>query len=100
MTAEPIDHGPLNPEDILRRLPADERDRFLREYHSALDAAHELWRFRQLQDVLRLWHLRAVAYAQPDFADRTEQARTGDPVAFVPAAEAIPGWPDRPNGSR
>jgi hypothetical protein len=100
MTAEPIDHGPLNPEDILRRLPAGERDRFLREYHSALEAAHELWRFRQLQDVLRLWHLRAVAYAQPDFADRAEQARAGDPAAFIPAAETIPGWPGRPDGSR
>ncbi|WP_369076983.1 DUF6247 family protein [Actinomadura madurae] len=51
MTAGPLnhDHDPLDPEDILRRLPYDERERFIRDYRSALDAAHELWRYRQLQ---------------------------------------------------
>jgi len=100
VTAEPLDHGPLNPEDILRRLPQDERDRFIRDYRSALDAAHELWRYRQLQDVLRLWHLRAVAYARPDFRERAEQARTGDSSVFVSAGEAIPGWSERTGGDR
>ncbi|WP_067451147.1 DUF6247 family protein [Actinomadura macra] len=100
MTAEPIDHGPLDPDDILRRLPASERDRFIRDYRSALDAAHELWRYRQLQDVLRLWHMRAVAYAHPDFAERAEQARQGSGVEFVPADEALPGWAERGDGAR
>ena len=84
MTAEPLERGPLDPEEILRRLPREERERFIREYRSALDAAHEIWRFRQPQDVLRLWHLRAVAYAQPDFKERAEQARTGS-GDFTPA---------------
>ncbi|GAA2446412.1 hypothetical protein GCM10010191_74300 [Actinomadura vinacea] len=61
------------------------------DYRSA-DAAHELWRYRQLQEVLRLWHMRATAYARPDFAERARQARTGDPAVFTPADEAIPGW--------
>ncbi|MFF5260325.1 DUF6247 family protein [Actinomadura viridis] len=99
VTAEPLDHGPLDPEDILRRLPHDERDRFIRDYRSALDAAHELWRYRQLQDVLRLWHLRATAYARPDFKARAEEARTGA-GDFAPADEAIPGWSERTGGTR
>ncbi|GLZ04839.1 hypothetical protein Acsp03_23050 [Actinomadura sp. NBRC 104412] len=100
VTAEPLENNPLDPEDILRRLPQDERERFIRDYRSALDAAHELWRYQQLQDVLRLWHLRATAYASPDFAQRAEQARSGDPSAFVPASEAIPGWAERTDGAR
>ncbi|SPT64512.1 DUF6247 family protein [Actinomadura madurae] len=102
MTAEPLnhDHGPLDPEDILRRLPHDERERFIRDYRSALDAAHELWRYRQLQEVLRLWHMRATAYSRPDFADRARQARTGDPNTFTDAAEAIPGWSERTDDAR
>jgi hypothetical protein len=100
MTAEPLDYGPLDPEDIIRRLPHDERDRFIQDYRSALDAAHELWRYRQLQEVLRLWHMRATAYARPDFAERAQQARTGDPAVFTPAGEAIPGWSERTDGAR
>jgi hypothetical protein len=100
MTAQPIEPGPLDPEDILRRLPHEERDRFVRDYRSALDAAHELWRYRQLQEVLRLWHLRAVALAQPDFRQRAQEARTGSPDVFVSADEAIPDWADRIGGAR
>jgi hypothetical protein len=100
MTAEPLEHGPLDPEDILRRLPHDQRDRFIRDYRSALDAAHELWRYRQLQEVLRLWNLRAAAYAGPDFAERAEQARRGDAAVFTSAEEAIPGWSGRADGAR
>jgi hypothetical protein len=100
VTAEPLDHNPLDPEDILRRLPHDERDRFIRDYRSALDAAHELWRYRQLQEVLRLWHLRAIAYARPDFKERAEQARTGASGDFSPAEEAIAGWSEHADGAR
>ncbi|MQA86340.1 MAG: hypothetical protein GEV03_17315 [Streptosporangiales bacterium] len=100
MTAQPIDQGTLDPEEILRRLPADERERFIHEYRSALDAAHELWRYRQLQEVLRLWHLRAVAYIQPDFQQRAEEARTGSPDRFVPVERVVPGWAGRPGDTR
>lgn len=100
MTAQPVEHSPLDPEDILRRLPREERDRFIRDYRSALEAAHELWRYRQLQDVLRLWDLRATAYAQPDFAARAQSAQASDPTDFVPAEQAIPGWSDRPGEAR
>lgn len=84
----------------MRRLPMEERDRFAHDYRSALDAAHELWRYRQLQDVLRLWYLRAAAYAQPCFQQRAEEARGGKPERFVPAEQAVPGWADRGEGLR
>jgi len=100
MMAQPIEPGPLDPDDILRRLPREERDRFIHDYRSALDAAHELWRYRQLQEVLRLWHARAVAFAQPDFRRRAEEARAGGPESFMSADEVIPGWSDRIGGAR
>ncbi|GAA3795439.1 hypothetical protein GCM10022226_13500 [Sphaerisporangium flaviroseum] len=89
--AQPLDHNWLDPEEILRRLPVDQRERFVHEYRSALDAAHEVWRYRQLQEVLHLWNLRAAAYAQPDFQQRAAEAAGGEPGLFV-SVEQIPGW--------
>lgn len=91
MTAEPLDGFGPDPDDIVGRLPERERERFLAEYHRALDAAHETWRYRQLRDLLRLWHLRAIAYAQPDYLERAQDAITGRD--FIPAEQVIPGWP-------
>ncbi|WP_283139329.1 DUF6247 family protein [Rhizohabitans arisaemae] len=94
MSAQSLEsHDPLDPDTILRDLPPGERDRFLVDYRAALAAAHETWRYRQLQDVLRLWHMRAVAYAQPDFTARARAARA-DRGERVPAEQAIPGWAD------
>jgi hypothetical protein len=93
MTTEPAERPGPEPEDILRRLPPQERERFLRDYRAALEAAHEIWRYRQLQEVLRLWHLRASAYAQADFPQRAAEARVGGPGRFVPAQDVLPGWP-------
>jgi uncharacterized protein DUF6247 len=91
-SAQHMDHNRLDPEEILRRLPVDERERFVHEYRSALDAAHEVWRYRQLQEVLHLWNLRAVAYGQADFEQRAREAVTGQKGEFVPAEQAFPGW--------
>jgi Family of unknown function (DUF6247) len=65
MTAQPMQGSPDDPSEILRLLPAKWHEQFLTEYHGALDAAHEVWRFQQLRDVLHLWRLRAVAYSDP-----------------------------------
>lgn len=67
--------GTPDPEDILRRLPEAEHESFLAEYHAALDAAHELWRYRQLQDVLARWNLIAIATSQPGYAEALAEAR-------------------------
>ncbi|WP_328332989.1 DUF6247 family protein [Kribbella sp. NBC_00382] len=54
MTAQPMQSSTDDPSEILRLLPAKWREQFLSEYHGALDAAHEVWRFQQLRDVPHL----------------------------------------------
>jgi hypothetical protein len=74
MTAMSPDGQP-DPVGIMHRLPAGERELFLAEYRAALDAAHEVWRYRQLQDVLARWNLVAVATSQPGYAEALSEAR-------------------------
>jgi Family of unknown function (DUF6247) len=78
MTAQPVEpHGadPRDPEQILARLPEQFHATFLAEYQAAAEAAaHEVWRYKQLQELLQLWNLRATAYSQPDFAQRRADA--------------------------
>lgn len=78
MSELPLDDGPgtPDPETILRRLPEVERESFLREYRAALDAAHEVWRYRQLQEVLTRWNLVAIATSQPGYAQALAEARS------------------------
>lgn len=81
MTAQPVEpHGadPRDPELILARLPEHLRPVFLAEYQAAAEAAaHEVWRYKQLQELLQSWHLRATAYNRPDFAQRRADAAAG-----------------------
>jgi hypothetical protein len=74
----PLDDGPAarDPETILRRLPDAERESFLREYRAGLDAAHEVWRYRQLQEVLTRWNLVAITTSQPGYAEALAEARS------------------------
>ena len=69
------DPGTPDPGDILRRLPGAEHELFLAEYHAALDAAHEVWRYRQLQEVLARWNLVAIATSQPGYGEALAEAR-------------------------
>ena len=94
MTAQPVHGAPDDPAEILRVLPQRWHEQFLSEYHGALDAAHEVWRFQQLRDVLHLWSLRAVAYSNPRFDEAAQAARENRSDEFVPA-EHVPGWLDR-----
>jgi hypothetical protein len=81
MTAQPVEpHGadPRDPEQILARLPEQFQATFLAEYRAAAEAAaHEVWRYKQLQELLQLWNLRAVAYSRPDFFQRRAEAAAG-----------------------
>jgi len=78
MSELPLDDGPgaRDPEAILRSLPEAERESFLREYRAALDAAHEVWRYRQLQEVLTRWNLVALTTSQPGYAEALAEARS------------------------
>lgn len=84
--------GRYDPEAILQRLPASERELFLSEYRSALDEAHEVWRYRQLQDALSRWNLIAVAASRPGYALALADASAGTgqytPLEDVAARQA------------
>ncbi len=92
MVAEPVEiEDPNDPEVILRDLPGRERAEFLRQYHHAVDAAHDLAGYRQLRRLLHAWRLTAVAVSRPGYYEELEAVRNGT-VRTVPADEAIPGW--------
>jgi hypothetical protein len=94
MTAQAVyDSDPDDPVMILTALPEELRARFRAEYTAAVDSARRPEEYRQLQDLLRLWRLRATAYASPGYGQRLESSRRGDAAEFVPAGELIPGWP-------
>ncbi|WP_248961708.1 DUF6247 family protein [Sphaerisporangium perillae] len=95
MTAEPLHDAGDDPAEILRVLPETWHEQFLGEYHRALDAAHEVWRFHQLRDLLHVWRLRAVAFSNPDFESAAQAARERRSEEFVPAENVIPGWNGR-----
>ncbi|MEU6414269.1 DUF6247 family protein [Microbispora sp. NPDC046933] len=64
MTAQPVEpvgrHDPgEDPAAIFEALPPSHRAWFRAEYDEALEAAHDLARFKQVQALLRQWRLRA-----------------------------------------
>ncbi|MDX6427985.1 MAG: hypothetical protein QOE54_351 [Streptosporangiaceae bacterium] len=98
MTAEPLEPtGPRDPGDdpaaIFDALPSSHRAQFRAEYDQALDAAHDLERFKQVQTLLRQWRLRAIAYGRPGYEEAVEDAFQGGTDAFV--RYTPPGWEGR-----
>ena len=83
MNAQSMQSSPGDPSEILRLLPAKWHEQFLGEYHGALDAAHEVWRFQQLRDLLHLWGLRAVAYSGRGFDHALQATREDRADEFV-----------------
>lgn len=79
MSAQPVhqEPDPRDPQVIHDRLPTQVRATFLTEYHTAVDEAHTFAGYRALQDLLRSWYVRSVAYAKPDFQQRYEEIRDG-----------------------
>ena len=59
---------PADPETIFSDLPERERAEFARQYHEAVDAAHDLAGCRRLQQFLRAWR-RSSRSAGPDIYD-------------------------------
>jgi hypothetical protein len=88
MTAEFLEPvGSRDPGDdpaaIFELLPESHRAQFRAEYDQALDAAHDLARFKQVRSLLRRWRLRAVAYARPGYEEAVQDALQGRADAFV-----------------
>ncbi len=93
MSAEP-NQDPHDPQVILRDLPEQERGQFLRQYHEAVNAAHDPAGSRQLQRLLHAWRLTVIATSRVGYYEELEAARDGT-ARTIPADEAIPGWQER-----
>jgi hypothetical protein len=95
MSAEPIQpEDPNDPAVILRGLPERERAQFLRQYHDAVDAAHDPAGYRQLRRLLHAWSLAVIATNKPGYYEEIEAVRAGE-RRTVPVDEALPGWRER-----
>lgn len=90
---------PADPLVILRDLPEREREEFLRQYHRAVDAAHDPAGYQQLRRVLYVWRLTAIAVGQPGYYEEIAAARAGI-ATTVPVTEAIPEWAERAAAAR
>lgn len=95
MSAEPVHvEDPDDPEVLLRDLPERERAQFLRQYHEAVDAAHDPAGYRQLRRLLHAWRLTVIATRQPGYYEDLDAVRSGT-ARTAPAEEAIPDWQER-----
>jgi Family of unknown function (DUF6247) len=93
MTAQPME-DPSDPLVILRDLPDREREEFLRQYHLAVDAAHDPAGYEQLRRMLHVWSLTVIAASHPGYYEELAAVRDGT-VPSVPVTEAIPDWAGR-----
>ena len=94
MTARPTE-DPADPLVILRDLPEREREEFLRQYHQAVDAAHDPAGYQRLRRLLYVWSLTTIAARQPGYYEELAAARAGT-ATTVPITDAIPDWADEP----
>lgn len=98
MTAEFLEPvGSRDPGDdpaaIFELLPESHRSQFRAEYEQALEAAHDLARFKQVRTLLRQWRLRAMAYSRPGYEEAVQDALQGREDAFV--RYSPPDWEGR-----
>jgi hypothetical protein len=90
VTAHPVDeHDPDDPVEILGMLPRGYHAQFLAEYTTAVEGALRPEQFRELQELLRTWRPRAVAYSGAGYEERLAAVSHGG-AAAVPAEHLIP----------
>ena len=100
VSAEPATtEDPNDPEVILRDLPTRERDEFLRQYHEAIDAAHDPAGYRRLRQLLHAWRLTVIATHQAGYYEEIGAVRSGT-AQTRPAGEAVPDWEQRLSAAR
>ena len=66
---------PLDPQQILDQLPADERGFFLDQYRDAVENARDPAGWKQLRRVLVRWRLHADAVRDPAYREALNAAR-------------------------
>jgi hypothetical protein len=93
VTAQSAD-DPTDPQVILRDLPEREREEFLRQYHRAVDDAHDPASYQQLRRLLHVWRLIVVAAGQPGYYEELAAVRAGT-ATTVPVSDVIPDWDER-----
>ena len=98
MTAQPTE-DPADPLVILRGLPEREHEEFLRQYHRAVDAAHDPAGYQHLRRLLHVWSLTAIADAQPGYYEELAAARAGT-ATTAPVTEAVPDRAERVAAAR
>jgi hypothetical protein len=77
MSAELVQvEDPNDPQVILRDLPERERAQFLRQYHEAVAAAHDLAGYRQLQRMLHAWRLTVIATSRAGYYEEPRGVRS------------------------
>lgn len=95
MSAEAVQvEDPNDPQVILRDLPKQEHAEFLRQYHEAVDAAHDPAGYRQLQRLLHAWRLMVIAASRPGYYDELQEVQNGT-ARTIPAEHAFPDWQER-----
>ena len=76
VSAQPAEReDPLDPQQILDQLPADERGFFLDQYREAVENARDPAGWKQLRRVLRLWRFHADAVGDPGYQEALDAAR-------------------------
>ncbi|GAA0990915.1 hypothetical protein GCM10009555_077440 [Acrocarpospora macrocephala] len=94
MSARPVHDPRYDPEAILRALPEKWRPVFLAQYHEAREVAREPGEYHRLPEVLNLWWLNSIAFADPTYDQRAEEVAGGS-GEVVPIEEAILDWDER-----
>jgi hypothetical protein len=78
MSAGPVQaEDPNDPEVILRDLPEQEREEFLRQYRPAVDGAHDRAGYRRLRQFLHAWRLAVIATGEAGYYEELEAVRIG-----------------------
>ena len=90
---------PADPLVILIDLLEREREEFLRQYHQAVDAAHDPAGYQRLRRLLHVWSLTAVATGQPGYYTELAAARAGT-ATTIPVTDALPDWAERVAAAR
>src|SRR6266568_3371547 len=85
MSVEPVPvEDPNDPQVILSDLPERERGQFLRQYHEAVDAAHDPAGYRRLQRLLHAWRLTVIATSRVGYYEELEAVQNGS-AQTIPA---------------